>query len=142
LVNFWTYTCINWLRQLPYVRAWAAKYSGRGAGSDRRTHPSSRSSTMVTTSGGRYRICVSVTQSRSMATTRYGAGFGNHNWAALYFADAQGRIRHHYLGEEEYQRSEMIIQQLLGTARDLSKPSMRVAAHASVPSEVGAESPA
>jgi hypothetical protein len=68
--------------------------------------------------------------------------FGNHYWPALYFADAQGRIRHHHFGEGEYQRSEMIIQQLLGTARDLSKPSMRVAAHASVPSEVGAESPA
>ena len=38
LVDFWTYTCINWLRQLPYVRAWAGEYSGAGTGGDRGTH--------------------------------------------------------------------------------------------------------
>jgi thiol-disulfide isomerase/thioredoxin len=86
LVNFWTYTCINWLRQLPYVRAWAAKYADHGL------------------------VVIGVHTPDDYAVW---SAFDNHYWPALYFADAQGRIRHHHFGEGEYQQSEMVIQMLL-----------------------------
>ena len=105
LVGFWTYTCINWLRQLPYLRAWAGKYSSQGlvvvgvhtpefsfehdAGSVRRA---------VTDMGIDYPVAL------DNQYAVWGA-FANHYWPALYFADAQGRIRHHHFGEGEYQHS-------------------------------------
>jgi hypothetical protein len=57
-----------------------------------------------------------ITRSRPITTTRCGFAFGNHYWPGLYFADAQGRIRHHHFGEGEYAQSEMVIQQLLAEA--------------------------
>ena len=116
LAGFWTYTCINWLRQLPYLRAWAGKYSGHGlvvigvhtpefsfehdAGNVRRAVQDMRITYPVATDND-YAVWLA---------------FGNHYWPALYFADAQGRIRHHHFGEGEYAQSEMVIQQLLAEA--------------------------
>ena len=113
LVNFWTYTCINWLRQLPYVRAWAGKYSGPGLvviGVHTPEFPFEHDVDNVRWAVQEMRVGYPVAVDSDYAVWR---AFGNHYWPALYFADTQGGIRHHQFGEGEYQRSEMIIQQLL-----------------------------
>ena len=122
LINFWTYTCINWLRQLPYVRAWAEKYSGQGLVIGVHTPEFS-----FEHDGGNVRWAVQdmrigypIAIDSDYAIWR---AFGNHYWPGLYIADAQGRIRHHHFGEGEYQRSEMIIQQLL-VERDSDQPRL------------------
>ena len=116
LVNFWTFTCINWLRQLPYVRAWAGKYAGQGLvviGVHTPEFPFEHNvdnvRQAVTDMGVGYPVAID----NDYAVWR---AFGNHYWPALYFADAQGLIRHHHFGEGEYQQSEMVIQQLLAEA--------------------------
>jgi len=113
LVNFWTYTCINWLRQLPYVRAWAGKYSGQGLvviGVHTPEFSFEHNGDNVHWAVQDMRIGYPVAIDSDYAVWR---AFSNNYWPALYFADAQGRIRHHHFGEGEYQRSETIIQQLL-----------------------------
>jgi thiol-disulfide isomerase/thioredoxin len=113
LVDFWTYTCVNWLRTLPYVRAWAAKYAPQG----------------LTTIGVHtpefafeHDVNNIIAQARAMGVTYpiaidsdYGVwnAFANHYWPAVYLADAQGRIRYHHFGEGDYAMTEMVIQQLL-----------------------------
>jgi thiol-disulfide isomerase/thioredoxin len=116
LVDFWTYTCINWLRQLPYVRAWAEKYSGHGLvviGVHTPEFSFERNADNVRRAVQDMRIDYPVATDNDYAV--WGA-FGNHYWPALYFADAHGRIRHHHFGEREYGQSEMVIQQLLAEA--------------------------
>jgi thiol-disulfide isomerase/thioredoxin len=116
VVDFWTYTCINWLRQLPYVRAWAEKYSSHGlvvigvhTPEFSFEHNADNVRRAVQDMGITYPV---------PTDNNYGVwlAFDNHYWPALYFADAQGRIRHHHFGEGEYGQSEMVIQQLLGEA--------------------------
>ena len=125
LVNFWTYTCINWLRQLPYVRAWAGKYSGHGLvviGVATPEFGFEHDLGNVRRAVRDMRVDYLVAVDNDYAVW---SAFDNHYWPALYFADAQGRIRHHNFGEGEYQQSEMVIQQLLaeagseGAGRDL-----------------------
>ena len=124
LVNFWTYTCINWLRQLPYVRAWAAKYSNQGLvviGVHTPEFSFEHDGDNVRWAVQDMRVGYPVASDSDYAVWR---AFDNYYWPALYIADAQGRLRHHYFGEGEYQRSEMIIQQLLleagfETSRDM-----------------------
>ena len=125
LVNFWTYTCINWLRQLPYVRAWAGKYSGHGLvviGVATPEFGFEHDLGNVRRAVRDMRVDYPVAVDNDYAVW---SAFDNHYWPALYFADAQGRIRHHNFGEGEYQQSEMVIQQLLaeagseGAGRDL-----------------------
>ena len=125
LVNFWTYTCINWLRQLPYVRAWAGKYAGQGlviVGVHTPEFSFEHNPDNVRWAVQETRVDYPVATDNDYAVW---SAFANHYWPALYFADAQGRIRHHHFGEGEYQRSEMVIQQLLaeagsaGTGHDL-----------------------
>jgi len=125
LVNFWTYTCINWLRQLPYVRAWAGKYSGHGLvviGVATPEFGFEHDLGNVRRAVRDMRVDYLVAVDNDYAVW---SAFDNHYWPALYFADAQGRIRHHHFGEGEYQQSEMVIQQLLaeagseGAGRDL-----------------------
>jgi thiol-disulfide isomerase/thioredoxin len=124
LVNFWTYTCINWLRQLPYVRAWAAKYSNQGLvviGVHTPEFSFEHDGDNVRWAVQDMRVGYPVAIDSDYAVWR---AFDNYYWPALYIADAQGRLRHHYFGEGEYQRSEMIIQQLLleagfETSRDM-----------------------
>jgi len=116
LVNFWTYTCINWLRQLPYVRAWAEKYSGSGlvvTGVHTPEFGFEHNLDNVRQAVQDLRVGYPVAIDNDYAV--WGA-FDNHYWPALYFADAQGQIRHHHFGEGEYQQSEMVIQQLLADA--------------------------
>ena len=116
LVDFWTYTCINWLRTLPYVRAWAEKYKDQGlvvigihTPEFAFEHDLPNVRREVHDLGVDFPVAVD---------NDYGVwnAFDNHYWPALYFADAQGRIRHHHFGEGEYGQSEMVIQQLLGEA--------------------------
>src|SRR5215475_1418846 len=116
LVNFWTYTCINWLRQLPYVRAWAEKYSSQGLvviGVHTPEFPFEKDADNVRRAVQDMRVTYPVATDNNYAVW---LDFDNHYWPALYFADAQGRIRHHNFGEGEYQQSEMVIQQLLAEA--------------------------
>ena len=113
LVNFWTYTCINWLRQLPYVRAWAGRYSGHGlvvVGVHTPEFGFEHNPGNVRRAVQDMRVDYPVAIDNDYAVW---SAFANHYWPALYFADPQGRIRHHHFGEGEYQQSEMVIQQLL-----------------------------
>jgi thiol-disulfide isomerase/thioredoxin len=116
LVQFWTYTCINWLRTEPYIRAWARRYLDHGLvvigvhtpefafehrlDNVRRAVKAMDITYPVATDNG-YRVW---------------QAFGNRYWPALYFVDAEGRIRHHRFGEGDYERSEMVIKQLLAEA--------------------------
>jgi Thioredoxin like C-terminal domain/AhpC/TSA family len=116
LVNFCTYTCINWLRQLPYVRAWAGKYSVQGLvviGVHTPEFGFEHDAGNVRRAVQDMNITYPVATDNDYAVWR---AFDNYYWPALYFADAQGRIRHHNFGEGEYQQSEMVIQQLLADA--------------------------
>ena len=116
LVNFWTYTCINWLRTLPYLRAWAEKYKDRGL-------------VVIGVHTPEFDFEHDLDNVRRAVTdlqvdfpvvidSDYGIwnAFGNRYWPAFYFVDAQGQIRHHRFGEGDYQQSEMILQQLLTDA--------------------------
>jgi len=116
LVNFWTYTCINWLRQLPYFRAWAGKYADHSLaviGVHTPEFGFEHELANVRRAVHDMRIDYPVALDDDYAVW---SAFDNHYWPALYFADAEGRIRHHHFGEGEYQQSEMIIQQLLTEA--------------------------
>ncbi len=116
LAGFWTYTCINWLRQLPYLRAWAGKYSGQGlvvVGVHTPEFPFEHNADSVRRAVQEMRIDYPVATDNNYGVWR---AFDNNYWPALYFADAQGRIRHHHFGEGEYGQSEMVIQQLLAEA--------------------------
>jgi len=116
VVNFWTYTCINWLRQLPYVRAWAEKYASQGLvviGVHTPEFPFEHNADNVRRAVQEMRITYPVATDNNYAVW---LAYDNHYWPALYFADAEGRIRHHHFGEGEYRRSEMVIQQLLADA--------------------------
>ena len=113
LVQFWTYTCINWLRTLPYVRAWDAKY---------REHGLTVIGVHTPEFGFERNIDNVVAQSRDLGVEypvaldndyAVWSAFANHFWPAVYIADAEGRIRHHHFGEGEYAQTEMVVQQLL-----------------------------
>jgi thiol-disulfide isomerase/thioredoxin len=116
VVNFWTFTCINWLRQLPYVRAWATKYRDQGlviVGVHAPEFEFEKDLDDVRRSARDLRIDYPVAVDNDHAVWR---AFRNRYWPALYFVDAEGRIRHHKFGEGDYDESERVIQQLLSEA--------------------------
>src|SRR5215216_8074276 len=116
LVNFWTYTCINWLRTLPYVRAWAEKYQDHGLtviGVHTPEFDFERNVDNVVAAAKDMRVDYPIALDSDYAVWR---AFANNYWPALYIADEQGRIRYHHFGEGEYAMSEMVLQQLLGEA--------------------------
>ena len=116
LVDFWTYTCINWLRTLPYIRAWADKYRDKGLvviGVHAPEFAFEKDIDNVRRAVKDMRIDYPVAVDNEHAIWR---AFKNQYWPALYFIDAQGRLRHHHFGEGAYQQSEMIIQELLAEA--------------------------
>ena len=115
LVDFWTYTCINWLRQLPYVRAWAEKYR-QGLvviGVHTPEFPFEHNIDNVRRAVQQMRIEYPVVIDNDYSIWR---AFNNQYWPALYFIDARGRVRHRHFGEGEYQSSEQAIQRLLKEA--------------------------
>jgi thiol-disulfide isomerase/thioredoxin len=113
LVDFWTYTCINWLRTLPYIRAWAEKYQDHGLvviGVHTPEFDVEHDLDNVRRAVKDLRVDYPVAVDNDYAIW---SAFDNHYWPALYFVDAQGQIRHHRFGEGDYEESEMILQQLL-----------------------------
>ena len=116
LVDFWTYSCINCLRALPYVRAWAEKYKDQGLvviGVHAPEFAFERNIDNVRTAVADLKIGYPVAIDNDYAIWR---AFGNSYWPAHYFIDATGRIRHHHFGEGEYAQSEQVIQHLLAEA--------------------------
>jgi thiol-disulfide isomerase/thioredoxin len=116
LVQFWTYTCINWLRTLPYVRAWAEKYKGQGlvvVGVHSPEFYFEKDADRVRRAAKELSVDYLVAIDSDHAVWR---AFDNQYWPALYFVDARGRVRHHHFGEGEYEESEKVIQQLLAEA--------------------------
>ena len=116
LVEFLTYTCINWLRTLPYVRAWSEKYRDQGLvviGVHTPEFQFEKDVENVRRAMTDLRIEFPVAIDSDYAVWR---AFKNNYWPALYFVDAMGQIRHHRFGEGEYERSEMVLQQLLAEA--------------------------
>ena len=115
LVNFWTYTCINWLRQLPHVRAWAQKYRDAlvvvGVHTPEFTFEQNVDN--VRRAVRQMKIEYPVVIDNDYVIWR---AFRNQYWPALYFLDARGRVRHQHFGEGEYQQSEATIQRLLAEA--------------------------
>ena len=123
-VDFWTYTCINWLRTLPYLRAWADAYAQHGL-------------LMIgvhTPEFGVEHDIEGVRRAASDMDIRYPIAidndyavwnaFANEYWPALYVVDSQGRIRHHVFGEGGYERAEHVLRKLLedAGAQDLPEP--------------------
>ena len=116
LIDFWTYTCINWLRTLPYVRAWREKYRDQGLvviGVHAPEFSFEKNLSNVRSAVKDLRVDYPVAVDNDHVIWR---AFRNNYWPALYFVDAQGRVRHHYFGEGAYEMSEMIIQELLAEA--------------------------
>jgi thiol-disulfide isomerase/thioredoxin len=116
LVDFWTYTCINWLRTLAYVRAWAEKYEGDGLvviGVHTPEFPFERDEDNVRQAVEAMAVEYPVALDPDYEVWR---AFANHYWPAAYFADGEGRIRHHQFGEGGYEECERVIQMLLREA--------------------------
>jgi thiol-disulfide isomerase/thioredoxin len=116
LIDFWTYTCINWLRALPYVRAWAEKYRNQGLlviGVHSPEFAFEKNLNNVRWAVKALRVDYPVAVDSEHVIWR---AFKNQYWPALYFIDAQGRLRHHHFGEGAHEHSEMVIQRLLAEA--------------------------
>jgi len=118
LVNFWTLTCINWLRQEPYVRAWSEAYRGDGlivvgvhTPEFSFEHETDHVRRATEVRGIDYPVAVDNDYAIWSA-------FDNHYWPALYFVDRDGVIRDHHFGEGRYEQSEQLIQELLGVDRE------------------------
>ena len=114
LVDFWTYTCINWLRTLAYVRAWAERYERRGlvvVGVHTPEFPFERDPDNVRRAVADMDVSYPVALDPRYEVWR---AFGNHYWPAVYVADADGRIRHRHFGEGGYEECERVVQRLLG----------------------------
>ena len=113
LVDFWTYTCINWLRTLGYVRAWWERYRDEGlvvVGVHTPEFPFERDEDNVRRAVAAMDVTYPVALDPDYAVWR---AFANHYWPAFYIADAGGRIRYHHFGEQAYEETERVIQRLL-----------------------------
>jgi thiol-disulfide isomerase/thioredoxin len=116
LVEFWTYSCINWLRTQPYVRAWAERYRDRGLvviGVHAPEFTFEKDLANVRRAARELRVDYPIAVDNDHAVWR---AFNNAYWPALYFVDAAGKVRHHQFGEGDYERSERMIQRLLAEA--------------------------
>jgi thiol-disulfide isomerase/thioredoxin len=119
VANFWTLTCINWLRQEPYVRAWARAYKDDGlitVGVHTPEFTFEQETPRIRQAIEQYDIDYPVA-----VDSDYGVwnGFSNHYWPALYFLDREGVVRDEHFGEGRYAQSERVIQKLLGIEREL-----------------------
>jgi thiol-disulfide isomerase/thioredoxin len=116
LIDFWTYTCINWLRTLPYVRVWADKYREHGVvviGVHSPEFAFEHDLENVRQAAKNMRVSYPIAIDNDFAIWH---AFTNHYWPALYFVDAQGHLRSHHFGEGAYEQSEKVLQHLLAEA--------------------------
>jgi thiol-disulfide isomerase/thioredoxin len=116
LIDIWTYTCINWIRTLPYVRGWAEKYRDQGLvviGVHSPEFAFEKDVENIRRAAKDMNVNYPIAIDSDFAIWR---ALKNQAWPALYFVDAQGRIRHHYVGEGEYERAERVAQYLLAEA--------------------------
>jgi thiol-disulfide isomerase/thioredoxin len=116
LVQFWTYSCINWLRTMPYVRAWAEKYRDKGLvviGVHSPEFEFEKQLPNVRRGAKNYRVDYPIAMDNDFAIWR---GFSNQYWPALYLLDGKGEVRYHHFGEGGYEESERMIQKLLAEA--------------------------
>jgi thiol-disulfide isomerase/thioredoxin len=116
LVQFCTYSCVNWLRTLPYVRAWDERYRDDGLvviGAHSPEFPFEHDIEKVRPALEAMGVQYPIAMDNDFAVWR---AFGNQYWPALFVADAQGRLRDHHFGEGRYEGSERVIQQLLAEA--------------------------
>jgi cytochrome c biogenesis protein CcdA/thiol-disulfide isomerase/thioredoxin len=145
LVDFWTYSCINCLRSIPYIRAWAEKYRDHGLvviGVHSPEFAFERNVDNVKKAVATLGIGYPVAIDNDYKIWR---AFDNQYWPAHYFIDAQGMIRHHEFGEGDYDESERVIQKLLTEAGDSNVPTGIVAVNGSgaeaAPSQADHQSP-
>ena len=136
LVNFWTYSCINSLRELPYMKAWAAKYKGAGLvviGVHAPEFGFEKDTANVKNAVSDLKVAYPIPIDSNHSIW---SAFRNEYWPADYFVDAKGRIRYHHFGEGEYAKSERVIQTLLkeNGATGLDESTVRITAD-------GAEAP-
>jgi thiol-disulfide isomerase/thioredoxin len=120
LVNFWTLTCINWLRQEPYVRAWSQAYRDDGLvviGVHTPEFSFEHDIDLVRQATEERAIDYPVALDNDYEIW---SAFANRYWPALYFVDADGVIRDQHFGEGRYEQCERVIQQLLGVERELA----------------------
>jgi len=113
LVNFWTYSCINSLRELPYMKTWAAKYKDAGLvviGVHAPEFGFEKDPANVKNAVSEFKVEYPVPIDSNHSIWE---AFHNEYWPADYFIDAKGRIRYHHFGEGEYEKSERVIQALL-----------------------------
>jgi thiol-disulfide isomerase/thioredoxin len=113
LVDFWTYTCINWLRTLPYVRAWDQKYRDQGLvviGAHTPEFPFEKDIDNVRWAAKEMEVKYPIAVDSDYGVWR---AFDNNYWPAVYVADANGRIQYHHFGEGAYDETERVIQRLL-----------------------------
>jgi cytochrome c biogenesis protein CcdA/thiol-disulfide isomerase/thioredoxin len=137
LIDFWTYSCINCLRSIPYIKAWAEKYKDHGLvviGVHTPEFAFERKVNNVQAAVSDLKISYPIAIDSDYAIWR---AFDNQYWPAHYFIDAQGRTRYHHFGEGDYDESERVIQQLLAEAGDKGYSPELVSVKAS-----GAEAPA
>src|SRR6202051_277232 len=116
VIDVWTYTCINWLRTLPYVRAWAEQYQEHGVvviGVHTPEFPFERALVNARRGARDMQISYPIAIDNDYAIW---SAFNNHYWPALYLVDEQGRLRYHHFGEGAYEQSEMMIQYVLAGA--------------------------
>lgn len=116
LVQFWTYTCINWLRAEPYVRAWSEKYRDQGLvviGVHSPEFSFEHKIENVRRAAKDLHVAYPIAVDNDFRIWR---ALRNYAWPALYFIDAQGHVRHRHLGEGDYEQSERTIQMLLAEA--------------------------
>jgi cytochrome c biogenesis protein CcdA/thiol-disulfide isomerase/thioredoxin len=131
LVDFWTYSCINCLREIPYVRAWSDKYAAQGlvvVGVHAPEFAFEKNVDNVKQAVTDLKIGYPVAVDNDYAIWR---AFGNQYWPAQYIADAKGQVRYHHFGEGDYEGSERVIQQLLAEAGAGAVPSGFVTDNAS-----------
>ncbi len=130
LVDFWTYSCINCLRAIPYVRAWAEKYAAQGLvviGVHTPEFAFEKNIGNVRKAVADLGVAYPVAIDNDYAIWR---AFKNRYWPAHYFIDASGRIRHHHFGEGDYDGSERVIRQLLTEAGTAMSRTELVSVHA------------
>jgi cytochrome c biogenesis protein CcdA/thiol-disulfide isomerase/thioredoxin len=118
LVDFWTYSCINCLRTLPYLKAWDRRYRSDGltiVGVHSPEFPFEKDAGNVAEAIARNGLRYPIVQDNDLATW---SAYGNQYWPAEYFIDAQGRVRYVHFGEGSYGEKEKVIRELLAAAGD------------------------